>query len=227
MIVHRCQQGSDEWHALRCGMPTASDFGQIVTPVKGEPSKSADKYIDQLIAGRIIGLPSNSGAYTSRAMDVGAATEPEARQWYIEHETDIFGADKVEQVGFITTDDKSSGCSPDGLRYPNGTLEWGLEIKCPTLKTHIGWLRADLLPPDHKCQVHGGMVVTGLDAWEFLSYVPNVPALLIRVERDEFTEKLADAVAEFVDKLADAWAEIEPTLLVPEAVGVDDSGHPF
>ena len=42
-IIFDIEQGSDEWHALRAGKPTASEFSKLVTS-KGEPSKSMADY---------------------------------------------------------------------------------------------------------------------------------------------------------------------------------------
>ena len=40
-------------------------------------------------------------------------------------------------------------------------------------------------------QVHGGMAVTGLPFWYFMSYYPGLPPFIVKVERDDaFISKL-------------------------------------
>ena len=57
MKIIECDQGTPEWWAARCGIPTASQFSKIITPVKGEPSTSWLDYACQLIADIAMGGP--------------------------------------------------------------------------------------------------------------------------------------------------------------------------
>lgn len=223
MIIHRCKQASPEWLAIRCGVPSASNFSKIVTPSKGELSKSRTKYIDELIADRITGPPIDGGAYTNRDMDHGTDTEDEARQYYREHCTRCF-VDEVEEVGFITDDEGRFGCSPDGLIHSTEGEDGGLELKCPLVKTHIGWWRAGVLPSDHKLQVHGALAITGYAWWDFMSYCHGVPVFRIRVEPDDFTARLWESLVEFSVELEAEWTRIKVLLPKPEPV---DETHPF
>jgi hypothetical protein len=43
MIIHDLEQGSEEWLQKRAGIPTASNFSNLVTST-GSLSKSIDKY---------------------------------------------------------------------------------------------------------------------------------------------------------------------------------------
>lgn len=211
MKIIECRQMSPEWWEHRRGLPTASEFGRILTPKKLELASAADDYIDELIAERF--SPATPGPqYTSRAAQNGVDTEPEARRWY-EFQEGV----KVSQVGLITTDDGRFGCSPDGLitqadetmpadcRFepsdPSlsiwGKALGGLELKCPQPKTHVRWLRQGGVPADHLCQVHGGLIVTGLAWWDFLSYCPGFPPLLVRTEPNAFTAKLRSVLDVF------------------------------
>jgi len=87
---------------------------------------------------------------------------------------------EVRRVGFITNDDDTCGCSPDGL-----LKDCGLEIKAPQAQNHVKYLLNNQLPPDYVAQVHFSMFVTGFEQWNFVSYRRNFPALHVRVERDE------------------------------------------
>lgn len=188
MTVYDCPQYSDEWWALRRGVPTASEFGCIITPAKGELSKQAETYACRLIADKYDAFYGRPEEYVSAAMKNGSIMEPEARRFY-EFERDV----DVRQVGFCLTDDGRFGCSPDGLVGDDG----GLELKTPQPHTHVKYLLDGVLPLDYRPQVHGAMAVTGRDWWDFMSYSAGLPKLLVRVERDDYTKRLQDALEEF------------------------------
>jgi hypothetical protein len=195
-----CEQRSPEWYALRRGIPTASEFHRIITPVQGQLSKQCDSYIYELIGALVDpnGASDESG-FDNGHMERGRQLEPEARGWFsLSLDVDI------KQVGFCLSDCGRWGCSPDGWYVDAATsLPHGLEIKVPKTSTHAAWLHAGGLPDSYKCQVHGGMVVTGLSRWSFLSYQPNsvaLPPLLVQVERDEFTDKLSRALEQFSNR---------------------------
>lgn len=183
MIVLDHEQGSEEWLAARLGKPSASNFAKLITS-SGKPSTSANSYINQLISERLISSPQE--IYQNEHMIRGNELEPDARETY-EFITDH----KVEQVGFILSDDKYYGCSPDGLIADSG----GLEIKCPAPNNHVAYLRANKIPSKYWQQVQGCLWITGRDWWDFMSYHPEMPHLITRVERDEeFIKKLAAEV---------------------------------
>lgn len=171
-------QGTDEWKALRCGIPSASNFDQIIT-TKGEPSKSRTKYLYKLAGERITGTSEET--FQSAAMLRGTEMEAEARAFY-----EIVKDTEVKQIGFCLAD--GYGCSPDGLIGEDG----GLEIKVPNVATHVGYLLDGKLPTDYFCQVQGSLLVTQRKWWDFMSYAsPLMKPLIIRVMPDkEFHKKL-------------------------------------
>ena len=190
MTVLDHAQRSEAWYDARKGLPTCSRFDAILTPKEGKPSKGQDKLMNELIAESL--LPPQEGFIRgpmTPEMEHGICLEAEARCAY-ELE---FAKEPVREVGFIIAEGGLYGGSPDALVGDNG----GVEIKCPNLSTHIGYVRAGILPTEYKCQVHGYMVVTGRAWWDFFSYTRNVPPFLIRVHRDGFTESLANALADF------------------------------
>jgi len=87
----------------------------------------------------------------------------------------------VTEVGFCMHDILRCGVSPDGLIGDDG----GIEIKCPKPSTHVKYLRNGKLPSEYKAQVMGCLWITGREWWDFMSYHPQMPNLLIRVHRDE------------------------------------------
>lgn len=208
MIVHpHVLQGSDEWHAMRRGRPTASRFKDIITAQKGDLSKSATAYIAELIGECFV--PDWIDFAGNKFTDRGTELEPMARKSFSEY----FGGIPVEEVGFCTRKDGYVGCSPDGLmRGPDGEYLWGVEIKCPSPKVHVGWIMAGGLPDDHKQQVHGSMAVTGLDAWHFFSWFPGLQPFHVIVKRDEYTAKLSASLDQFLIDYAAAREAVIPKL---------------
>lgn len=205
MIIHReFQQHSLEWLQARAGIPTASEFDRLLTPKfeirKGEMPKS---YLAAKVAEAWTGMSTDdspSFGFSSFAMDQGNILEDEAIPWY-----ELEFAETVERVGFVTTDDKLAGCSPDGL-----IAEGGIEIKCPALHTHVGYLLAGELPKDYACQVHGSMYVTGAPWWKFLSYRRRLPPLIMTIFRDdEIQKQIAAALSEFQTQFKAAMERME------------------
>lgn len=191
-VILELEQGSDEWIQARCGRPTASRFSDIITAAKGDLSKSAKGYIRELIGQTF--CPEWQYGFKSAEMQRGNDLEPEARRAFC----DATGL-TVATVGFCVRDDGISGCSPDGLITDDaGEYMAGLEIKCPSPKTHIGYVLDGGLPDDYKQQVHGSMAVTGLTEWHFWSYFPGMQPHHVLVQWDDYTEKLAASLDAFV-----------------------------
>lgn len=210
-VFYDIEQGSDEWKKIRKGKPTASEFSNIITAAKGELSKSAGPYINKLIGECF--CPDWEEWEGNRYMDRGKIFEPEA--------LDAFGAEtgfKLSYPGFCLADDGVCGCSPDAL-VVNDTdptrYAGGVEIKCPIPSTHVGYVRAGVLPDDYKQQVHGSMAVTGLNEWHFWSYFPGMRHLHVVVKRDDYTKKLEESLAKFVEQFKAAYAEAFPKLHIP------------
>ena len=198
MIILDCKQLDETWWKAKCGLPSAGSFDQIVTS-KGEPSKQKQKYLYQLAGELVSGIKPES--YTNQAMLRGIEMESEARK-YFEFVNDV----EVNQVGLVYYDEqKQFSCSPDGLLE-----DAGLEIKCPLIHTHVGYLLENKLPTDYFQQVQGSMFVTGFNFWNFLSYYPGLPSLMIQVERDEkFIEKLKAEISKFCFELAEITTKLQ------------------
>lgn len=196
MRIIDCEQGSPKWFAARLGKPTASEFDKIIT-AGGKASTQADGLMHKLLAELITGKPA---VFTeSDWMKRGKEFEAEARD-FLAFQTDT----EIRQVGFVTTDCGSFGCSPDGM-YAEG----GCELKCPSPAVHVSYLLADRLPSEYVPQVQGSMLVTGAPWWDFVSYHPDMPPLILRVERDEaYHEALAEYMGKFLLKLNKAKAEL-------------------
>lgn len=186
MLIHYCEQNSEEWLALRSGKPTASEFFRIVTPT-GKLSKASSGYAHRLIAEELLKEPIIDLG-NLQWVERGKMLEPDAAELY-EFET----GDKTKPIGFITNDDGTLGCSPDRLAMKGGIVE----IKCPAPQTHIGYM-LNGFDMDYKPQVQGQLYITGLEWCDWFSFHPELPAVRMRVKRDEdYIKILADSLTEF------------------------------
>lgn len=181
-------QRSEAWFAARRGLPSASEFGNIITPKKGEYAAAADTYINQLI-DELMRPDAEKSFGGNRHTQRGETLEPEACDLYaFEHDV------TPQHVGLVINDAGTLGCSPDALIEADG----GLEIKCPDGPTHVKWMRAGKIPEEHKAQVHGSLIITGRKWWDFLSYCPGYERIEIRVTPDGFTDSLRKCLDRFV-----------------------------
>ncbi|MBK0297295.1 hypothetical protein IAE22_36275, partial [Bacillus sp. S34] len=73
--IHDVEQGTDEWHALRRGIVTASTIGQLITPktVKVAANDTARSLVMHLTAERITGY--TEPTYTAMDMERGKVDE--------------------------------------------------------------------------------------------------------------------------------------------------------
>ena len=198
MKILLCEQRSPEWYAARLGVPSASDFDKIVT-MKGETSKQVGKYLFKLAGEKVSGKCEET--YQNAAMLNGIQKETEARQLY-----EMINDVKVDQVGFCLADDGSAGCSPDGLIGEEG----GLEIKCPTISTHVEYLLDGLLPSEYFQQVQGNLYITERKWWDFMSYYPGLKPFIIRVYPNfKFIDAFDKQIKEFSVALKETIIKIQ------------------
>lgn len=188
MIILDHEQGSPEWLAARLGKPSASMFSKLITAT-GKPSSSADGYINQLIAELLTGK--SEPFHVTEWMERGTELESEAREAY-----EFISGNDVIETGFILHESFRMGCSPDGLITDQG----GLEIKVPAPKTMVSYLRDNQAGvKKYWQQIQGCMWISQREWWDFFAYHPEMPHVLVRVERDdEYIAKLADEVIKAV-----------------------------
>jgi len=187
--VFDCEQRSEEWYALRRGIPTASDFDSIISPVKGDAVKGKARIgLIARLVDEIVRPDADEGFSGNRHTERGIELEPDAVAWY-EMMHDV----STEAVGFVLNSKLRAGCSPDRFVGKKG----GLEIKCPDGKTHVGYIMGGVLPDEYKPQVHASLAISGRAWWDFLSWCPGYKPFLVRTVRNEYTEKLELALKEF------------------------------
>ena len=207
MTIHYVEQGSDQWLALRLGKVTASRVHLTCWKLesgKGWRAERAD-YMHELAAERLTGNPAE--AYVSKDMEIGTLREPVARSEYV-----LDRLVPVQQIGFIDHPTiPMSGASLDGLVGDNGFID----IKCPKPKTHLGYLRAGVVPKFYRHQINWCFACHPPLQWcDFISFNPDFPEgkqlFVVRVKRDEAKiAELETHVEQFQRELDDLIAEID------------------
>lgn len=168
------EQGTPEWYRERAGIPTASKFSAVLAVGKDGKASSLmrRKYLYQLAGEILTGEPADT--YKNFDMLRGQEREPEARALYT-YRT----GNALVSVGFVRHN--GLGASPDSLVGDDGLLE----VKDAIASIQIERLVAGVCPPEHVPQVQGQLLVTGRKWCDFMSHCRGLPALIVRVERDE------------------------------------------
>jgi hypothetical protein len=188
------KQGTPEWFDERRGIPTGSEAKRFITATgKYSESQGKDSYIAELVAAACGWIPNFDG---NDDTERGNYLESEALRWL-----QLRQGVRVRPAGFCLHESGKYGTSPDGFDE-NGLPT---EVKAPALHTFIKWQMKGGLPPEHKAQVHFHMAVTGAPACHFIGYADSeyIDNMHILVERDEFTEKVTEAVTKFCGELED------------------------
>lgn len=201
MIVHDVEQNSVEWLKLRCGIPTASEFGKIITPKTMKLSSQSTGYIYRLLGEWATGVP--AWQPETEYMQLGHDLEDRAVQAYcLQQECE------VQKVGFITSDDGMVGCSPDRI-----VTDWhgGVEIKTHPLAIaeHVRAMVELSIDAEHKPQTQGQMWVANLEYVDYVSYCGALPTVIVRSHRDEdFITALASGVNAFIEVMLRAREQL-------------------
>ena len=173
MIVHDVEQGTDEWHQLRAGLATASEFSKLVTAT-GKASASVKPYARLLAVETLLNRTAEqfNGNWTTER---GNALEPEARGYY-----EFTTGQEVKTVGFITNNAKTAGCSPDSLVGDKGLLE----IKCPLEQQFINCfddIHEGKCPSDYIIQVQAQIFISKREWCDLFLFHPDLPKKHVRV----------------------------------------------
>lgn len=198
-------QGSDEWHALRRGILTASEVKLILTPtLKLANNEKTRQHVYEIAAQRISEYTEPS--YIGDDMLRGWDDEVRAR--------DLYSATRapVTETGFVTNDDLgfTLGYSPDGLVGDDGLIE----CKSRRQKYQVQTISTGEVPDDYVLQLQTGLLVTGRKWLDFISYSGGLPMFVCRVLPDpaiidaiktaatEFEVKVRQVVQSFYDNVA-------------------------
>ncbi|MDD7813658.1 YqaJ viral recombinase family protein [Mycobacterium sp. CSUR Q5927] len=261
------KQGTEEWHALRRGIVTASTAGKLLTVRKlgaidfdcpacdalaHNPcrSKRSNTEIKTLHPERAEHARSQSSAtviepasnedsrslttllaseritgwtwptFTSEDMWRGVESEPIVRDLYSKHYA------PATQVGFMVAEGNGYrlGYSPDGLVGDEGLLE----IKAPRARTHLATILADRPPVEHMPQLQAGLLVSGRQWIDYISFCGGMPLFVKRVRPDDrWFKAIRSAVASCEENIAEMQriydeqtADMIPTERITEDLGL-------
>jgi hypothetical protein len=197
------EQGSDDWLAARCGILTASEMKNIITPTFKIASNDKERsHLYEIVAQRITKYV--EPAYINDDMLRGQEDEIEAKILYAEKYS------PVEEMGFITNDKLgfTLGFSPDGLVGEYGFIE----IKSRRQKYQVERMLSGTIDPDHMIQVQTGFLVSERNWCDYISYCGGMPMFLTRILPDEkiqnaiieaataFEQKVNDKITEYNEK---------------------------
>ena len=194
------EQGTEAWLAVRRGMVTASVVGQLITAKTLKPAANdySRALTNTLVAERITGW--TDPVYVSDDMFRGTVDEPVARDLYSQHWA------PVTEVGFMVLDegDWRLGYSPDGLVGETGLIE----VKSRRPKKHLATILANEVPAENIAQCQAGLLVSGREWLDYVSFCAGMPLYIRRVYPDPAWHK---AIAEAVQAFEAAAAEIVAT----------------
>lgn len=210
-------QGTPQWDDLRRGMVTASVVGQLVTAktLKVAANPESRNLASLLVAERVTGF--TDPTYVSDDMERGWEDEPRAIEAYSEwRETE------VTEMGFMVRDEEWGrlGFSPDGLVGELGFVE----IKSRRPKKQLTTVLAGEVPVENIAQIQAGLLVSGRDWCDFISYCGGMPLYTKRVYADarwhtaitEAVRTFEAAATEMTSKYLDAVVGLPMTERVIE-----------
>lgn len=168
---------------------TAAALPPVYAPATGDTARAV---IATLAAERITGHVEETPV--TRDMWRGIDSEPYARDLYADHCTD----EPVTEVGFMVRefDGFVIGYSPDGLVGDDGLIE----IKAPRQKGHLSTVVADEVPAYYMAQLQTGLLVSGREWIDFVSYSGGMHLWPKRVFPDPAWQAAIVAAAERAER---------------------------
>lgn len=206
MKILDLQQRSAEWFDSRLGVITGSRAKKVF-------ASNNLPFVDELIAEKVSGKMEE--LFQSKAMEHGVLFEPQALEEYVKRT-----GNNAQEIGFCIHDEFNYiAVSPDALVLENGTYSGAVEIKCPSTKKHIEYIRQNKIPNEYKYQVLHYFVVCETVQWlDFVSYDPRLPKynlFIKRVTRSELETDIEFALNQyklFYEKLLKYEQKIKETI---------------
>lgn len=200
-------QGSEEWHAIRCGLITASEMKYVITPtLKVADNEKTRTHVWELAAQRISRYVEPT--YIGDDMVRGWEDEIKARAMY----TQVTGH-AVEETGVITNDrwGFTIGYSPDGVvTGENGGIECKSRRQKYQVQTVVEWHRNKTIPTDYVIQVQTGLLVSEWDWIDLVSYSGGLRMPIMRVFPDPVIhDAIVNATGEFEKNVRAAVSDYE------------------
>ena len=195
-------QGSEEWHDQRRGIVTASVVGKLITARTVAVAKNDDSrgLTAMLVAERITGH--TDPIYVSDDMLRGHEDEPRAVEVYSEHYA------PVTTTGFMVRTEPTwkLGYSPDGLVGDSGLIE----VKSRRQKKQLTTILTDEVPVENMAQLQAGLLVSGREWCDYVSYCGGMPMYVKRVYPDQrWHDAILAAVSAFEETAAEMVARYE------------------
>jgi hypothetical protein len=220
-VFEELEQGTPEWLAARRGIITASVVGLLITAktVKPAANDTSRGLTATLVAERITGHV--EPIQMNADMERGTLDEPFARDLYSEHYA------PATEIGFMVRDDFGFrlGYSPDGLVGDGGLIE----IKSRRQKKHLSTILADEVPIENMAQCQAGLLVSGREFIDYVSYCGGMPLYVKRVVPDpkwftaiiEAGEQFEATAAEMVERYTEATAGMPPTTRIDHYADIE------
>lgn len=186
--IYTFPQLSDAWFKIKLGVISASHFAEVLAKGAG---KTRYGYMNKLYNEIITGI--HRETYCNADMRRGVEQEPMARKEY-----EFLTGNSVDQIGFAING--NMGCSPDGVVGDYGLLE----IKSVLPSVQYKTISRNDIPPAHRAQVQGAMLVMECGWCDFVSYSPDMDNYIFikRVYRDgPYIIKLQEAIDLFHKEL--------------------------
>lgn len=173
----------------------------VIEPARNETSRSLTRL---LVAERITGH--TDPMFVSDDMERGWEDEPRARDAYAKHRA------PVTEMGFMALETPmwTLGFSPDGLVGDDGVIE----IKSRRPKKHLQTILADRVPTECMAQIQAGLLVSGRQWCDYVSYSGGMPLWVRRVFPDAAWQ---DAIAAAVEQFERVATEMESAYLAATA----------
>lgn len=171
-------------HPERAARAAEADV-TVIEPARNETSRSLTRLI---VAERVTGH--TDPMFVSDDMERGWEDEPRARDAYAKHRA------PVTEMGFMVFEAPTwaLGFSPDGLVGDDGVIE----IKSRRPKKHLQTILADRVPTECMGQIQAGLLVTGRQWCDYVSYSGGMPLWVRRVFPDaEWQTAIVAAVEQF------------------------------
>lgn len=181
--VSRARKEPAPIKTLHSGRMAPADAPKVIEPAANDTSRALTM---QLVAERITGWTEET--YVSNDMLRGQMDETIARAKYAEYNA------PVEEVGFMVRDDWGYpiGFSPDGLVGESGLIE----IKSRKPKAQLATILSDQVPLANVAQCQAGLLVSGREWLDYVSFAGGMPLYVKRVLPDQ---RWFDAIAEAVE----------------------------
>lgn len=198
------EQRTREWYLARMGKFTGSSMKDLMgkTDIKNNnmASATAQTYISKVAGERYLkdvleSLPDEeleyhnklNGVYVNFAMQHGIDNEALVKNMLASQGYEI------AESGLVVVEDTNLGASPDGLIGEDMVLE----VKCPTLQTHIQYVdkitdgaSLKAVNEGYYWQVQTEMMATKRNKCMFVSYYPHLPLHKVIIEANESDQAL-------------------------------------